>query len=231
MSRTVTDRLEASRQSSPEAPVRRSQLVLLTSIAILGAACGGEDQSSPRTSRAVESTQQLATLEGLLPGELGSVRLRREAFTGSAWLRASPEEAFSPEVSVDISRFLERLRKPSSDLTVAWAIAQSGPKVVAYQVRGATAQALVDAYVGAIRERLSRGTLGSPDVCCGERRSPSPLTASRQAGDTCMRTTEFSLRRGPITSVRASSPSSSRAFRETTRPRRRGASRRSQLPA
>jgi hypothetical protein len=159
MSRTVTDRLEASRQSSPEAPVRRSQLVLLTSIAILGAACGGEDQSSPRTSRAVESTQQLATLEGLLPGELGSVRLRREAFTGSAWLRASPEEAFSPEVSVDISRFLERLREPSSDLTVAWAIAQSGPKVVAYQVRGATAQALVDAYVGAIRERLGRGTL------------------------------------------------------------------------
>jgi hypothetical protein len=131
----------------------------LTSIAILGAACGGEDQSSPRTSRAVESTQQLATLEGLLPGELGSVRLRREAFTGSAWLRASPKEAFSPEVSVDISRFLERLRKPSSDLTVAWAIAQSGPKVVAYQVRGATAQALVDAYVGAIRERLGRGTL------------------------------------------------------------------------
>lgn len=159
MSRTVTDRLEASRQSSPEAPVRRSQLVLLTSIAILGAACGGEDQSSPRTSRAVESTQQLATLEGLLPGELGSVRLRREASTGSAWLRASPEEAFSPEVSVDISRFLERLRKPSSDLTVAWAIAQSGPKVVAYQVKGATAQALVDAYVGAIRGRLGRGTL------------------------------------------------------------------------
>jgi hypothetical protein len=87
------------------------------------------------------------------------VRLRREAFTGSAWLKASPEQAFSPEVSVDISRFLERLGKPSSDLSVAWAIAQSGPKVVAYRVRGATAQALIDAYVGAIRERLGRGTL------------------------------------------------------------------------
>jgi hypothetical protein len=159
MSRTVTDGLAASPHSSPEARVRRSQLVLLTSIAILGSACGGEDRSSPPTTTAVKSTQRLATLEGLLPGELGAVRLRREAFTGSVWLRASPEEAFSPEVNVDISRFLERLRRPPSDLTVAWAIDQSGPKVVAYQVKGATSQALADAYVGAIRERLGRGTL------------------------------------------------------------------------
>jgi hypothetical protein len=65
----------------------------LTSIAILGSACGGQDRSSPPTTTAVESTPRLATLEGLLPGELGTVRLRREAFTGSVWLRASPEEA------------------------------------------------------------------------------------------------------------------------------------------
>jgi hypothetical protein len=87
------------------------------------------------------------------------VKLRRESFAGSVWLRARPEEAFSPEVSVEGSRFLELLHKAPSDLTVAWAIAEDGPKVVAYRVRGATAKALVDAYVGAIRERLGQGPL------------------------------------------------------------------------
>jgi hypothetical protein len=87
------------------------------------------------------------------------VELRREAFTGSVWVRASPEEAFSPEVSVDVSRLLERLHRRSSDLTVAWALAESGPKVVAYRVNGTTAEALLSAYVGAIREQLGGGPL------------------------------------------------------------------------
>jgi hypothetical protein len=133
-------------------------LVLLASIGFLCSACGGERSTSP-TSAAADSNQQATTLERLLPGELGAVKLRSEAFPGSVWLEASPEEAFSPEVSVDISRFLERLHRPSSDLTVAWATAESGPKVVAYRLRGATARALINAYVGAIRERLSPGKL------------------------------------------------------------------------
>jgi hypothetical protein len=137
-------------------------LVLVAVIAILCSACAGRQHtSSSTTSSAANRNRQLATLQRLLPSKLGPTKLRKEAFTGEAWLKASPEEAFSPEVSIDASRFLERLEKRASDLTVAWAIAENGvgPKVVAYRVTGATAEALVDAYVAAIRERLSPGKL------------------------------------------------------------------------
>jgi hypothetical protein len=132
------------------------RLVLLALIATLCSACVGGERASSTASSAVDSKEQLATLERLLPDELGAMKLRKEAFTGRAWVTASPEEAFSPEVSVDVARFLELLQKHGSDLTVAWAIAENGvgPKVVAYQVRGARARALVNAYVGAIRESL-----------------------------------------------------------------------------
>jgi hypothetical protein len=123
-------------RSRKAAAARRGQLVLLISVT-------------------VDRTQPLTTLKRLLPSQLGVAKLRKEAYTGRVWLTASPEETFSPEVSVDVSGFLERLHRRASDLSVAWALAGSGPKVVAYRVRCTTAKALVDAYVGAIRERLS----------------------------------------------------------------------------
>jgi hypothetical protein len=142
-------------RSRKAAAARRGQLVLLISIAFLCSGCDGRDRPPSRTSVTVDRTQPLTTLKRLLPSQLGVAKLRKEAYTGRVWLTASPEETFSPEVSVDVSGFLERLHRRASDLSVAWALAGSGPKVVAYRVRCTTAKALVDAYVGAIRERLS----------------------------------------------------------------------------
>jgi hypothetical protein len=111
---------DAPHRSHDVATFSRGWLVLLISIAILCSACAGGQRSSSTTSAPVNSDRQLATLERLLPSRLGAMRLRREAFTGRVWVKASPEGAFSPEVSVDVSRFLERLEKRASDLTVAW---------------------------------------------------------------------------------------------------------------
>jgi hypothetical protein len=89
----------------------------------------------------------------MLPRELGGIKLRRRAFTGKLWLKARPEENFSPEVNVDSSTFLESLGKQPSDLTAAWAVSGAGPKVVAYHVRMTSTKRLVAAYVHAIRRR------------------------------------------------------------------------------
>jgi hypothetical protein len=121
-------------------------IVVLSLVIVVVAACGGESDSTSATARA-----RGELLASFLPRELGETELRKEAFTGPEWLKASPETAFSPEVSVDASTFLGALRKPPSDLTVAWALSGEGPKVVGYRVVGASAHALVAAYVKAIR--------------------------------------------------------------------------------
>jgi hypothetical protein len=129
-------------------------IALLLLAVVVVPACGGGPDTSSVTSRA-----RAELLASFLPSELGRTELRKEAFSGSAWLKASPETAFSPEVSVDAATFLEELRKPSSDLTVAWALSGEGPKVVGYRVVGTSAKALVDAYVDAIRAEADPTTI------------------------------------------------------------------------
>jgi hypothetical protein len=63
-----------------------------------------------------------ASLAKLLPDEVGGAELHREAFTGKVWLKSRPQQFFSPEVRANVSKFLERLRKSPSDLSVAWAL-------------------------------------------------------------------------------------------------------------
>ena len=76
-----------------------------------------------------------AGLAKLLPDEVSGAELHREAFTGKVWLKSRPQQFFSPEVRTNVSKFLERLRKSPSDLSVAWALLPGGvPKVVAYRV-------------------------------------------------------------------------------------------------
>lgn len=116
-------------------------LVVLVSLALVLAGCGGKEAS--------EST----SLAKLVPDELGGAKLRKESYTGKVWLKAGPEVSFAPEVSADISTFLNRLRKSPSDLSVAWALSDDGPKVVAYRVIGTDADALVKSFVGAVRKR------------------------------------------------------------------------------
>ena len=82
--------------------------------------------------------------------------LHREAFTGKVWLKSRPQQFFSPEVRANVSKFLERLRKSPSDLSVAWALSPDGvPKVVAYRVRGASADTLVASQAEARRRRFA----------------------------------------------------------------------------
>jgi len=90
------------------------------------------------------------SLEQLLPISLRGTRLTRETFRGDVWLRAAPEEAFQPEVKVDLRRFLAELHLPSSALTVAWGIAPDGPKVVAYQITGVASDRLLSAFIRAV---------------------------------------------------------------------------------
>jgi hypothetical protein len=113
-------------------------LVLLTSVL---AGCGGKG--------APEST----SVAKLLPNELGGAKLRKESYPGKVWLKARPEVSFAPEVSADISVFLNRLRKSPADLSVAWALSDDGPKVVAYRVIDTDANALVKSFVEAVRGR------------------------------------------------------------------------------
>jgi hypothetical protein len=105
------------------------------------------------------------------------MRLRREAFTGRVWVKASPEGAFSPEVSIDVSRFLERLEKRASDLTVAWAIAENGvgPKVVAYRVRGLPRKHWSMHTSRRSESGWARRSSAWPNAHCGGRRSLSAL--------------------------------------------------------
>jgi hypothetical protein len=93
-----------------------------------------------------------APIAELLPRTLDGVRLRRETFRGTVWLEAAPEETFQPEVDVDLRRFLAHLDRPASALTVAWATAPDGPKVVAYRVTGMTANRLLRAFVRALAD-------------------------------------------------------------------------------
>ena len=97
-----------------------------------------------------------ASLAKLLPDEVGGAELHREAFTGKVWLKSRPQQSFSPEVKANASKFLERLRKSPSDLSIAWALLPDGvPKVVAYPVRGACADTLVASYAEALRRRFA----------------------------------------------------------------------------
>jgi hypothetical protein len=96
-----------------------------------------------------------ASLAKLLPDEVGGAELHREAFTGKVWLKSRPQQFFSPEVRANVSKFLERLRKSPSDLSVAWALLPDGvPKVVAYRVRGASADTLVASYAEALEAKI-----------------------------------------------------------------------------
>jgi hypothetical protein len=91
-----------------------------------------------------------APIAQLLPTTLGGVRLERETFAGKVWLEAAPEETFQPEVKVELSRFLENLDQPTGALSVAWATAPDGPKVVAYRVTAVEGDALLRAFVRAV---------------------------------------------------------------------------------
>src|SRR5262245_9718768 len=89
----------------------------------------------------------------LLPDEVG------EAAPGGlhwkVWLKSRPQQFFSPEVRAGVSKILERLRKSPSDLSVAWALLPDGvPKVVAYRVRGASADTLVASYAEALEAKI-----------------------------------------------------------------------------
>ncbi len=116
-------------------------LVVLFSLTAVLAGCGGKGAS--------EST----SLAKLVPNELGGTKLRKESYTGKVWLKARPEVSFAPEVGADVSKFLNRLRKSPSDLSVAWALSDDGPKVVAYRVIGTDADALGKSFVEALPER------------------------------------------------------------------------------
>jgi hypothetical protein len=97
-----------------------------------------------------------ASLAKLLPDEVGGAELHREAFTGKVWLKSRPQQFFSPEVRANVSKFLERLRKSPSDLSVAWALLPDGvPRVVAYRVRGAS---------GGHARGVVRGSTGGEDL-------------------------------------------------------------------
>ncbi len=112
-------------------------------------------------------TKGAASLANLLPNKVGGIELHREAFTGRVWLKSRPQQFFSPEVRADVPKFLERLRKSASDLSVAWALSPDGaPKVVAYRVRGARADTLVTSYVEALeaRIRLAKTVFSGKDV-------------------------------------------------------------------
>jgi hypothetical protein len=96
-----------------------------------------------------------ASLAKLLPDEVGGADLHREAFTAKVWLKSRPQQFFSPEVRANVSKFLERLRKSPSDLSVAWALLPDGvPEVVAYRVRGASADTLVASYAEALEAKI-----------------------------------------------------------------------------
>jgi hypothetical protein len=112
-------------------------------------------------------TEGGAGLANLLPVEVGGVELHREVFTGEIWLKSRPQQFFSPEVRANVSKFLERLRKSPSDLSVAWALSPDGvPKVVAYRVRGASADTLMVSYAEAVeaRIRLAKTVVSGKDV-------------------------------------------------------------------
>jgi len=89
-------------------------------------------------------------LANVLPTKLGGVRLKRETFSGRIWLRATPEESFQPEVDVEVTRFLALLHRRADALTVAWAIAPEGPKVVAYRVTAGESETLLSSFIQAI---------------------------------------------------------------------------------
>jgi hypothetical protein len=108
-----------------------------------------------------------ASLANLLPDEVGGAELHKEAFTGKVWLKSRPQQFFSPEVRANVSKFLERLRKSPSNLSVAWALSPDGvPKVVAYRVRGASADTLVASYAEALEAkiRLAKIVVSGKDV-------------------------------------------------------------------
>jgi hypothetical protein len=91
-------------------------------------------------------------LDELLPETLGDATLRREEFTGTEWLAAGTEQFVQPELRLDVQRFLTLLDREPSDLTVAWALAPDGPKVIAYRVRGGGGAELIRAHVRAVAE-------------------------------------------------------------------------------
>ena len=82
-------------------------------------------------------------------------------------MKSRPQQFFSPEVRANVPKFLERLRKSVSDLSVAWALSPDGvPKLVAYRVRGASADTLVTSYAEALeaRIRLAKTVFSGKDV-------------------------------------------------------------------
>jgi hypothetical protein len=125
----------------------------------------------PPTAGRVQPAEGLAAR---LPDTLGGVRLRTEAFTGPEWLQARPESSFQAELDVDLARFMRSLDRSARDLSVAWALAPDGPKVVAYRVLGVDAKELVSAYVGAVRTeiRARRIQLAGKQVTLTVRVSP-----------------------------------------------------------
>jgi hypothetical protein len=88
--------------------------------------------------------------EQLLPEQLAGATLRREEFTGSEWLAAGTERFVQPELRLDVVKFLTLLDRDSSDLTVAWALAPDGPKVITYRVREAADRRLIRAYADSV---------------------------------------------------------------------------------
>jgi hypothetical protein len=92
-------------------------------------------------------------LERTLPSSLRGVALERSSFAGDQWLRASPEAAFQPELRADIPAMLTELDAPASALTVAWATAPDGPKVVAYQITGVDGDTLRRSFLHSIPAR------------------------------------------------------------------------------
>jgi hypothetical protein len=121
----------------------------------------------------------------LLPAELGGVRLDRETFRGSVWVRAAPEETFQPEVDVELMRFLKFLDEPPSALIVAWATAPEGPKVVAYRVTGIRGDALLSSFVQAVRGvRTMRRHIAGKQVAVAASGVPGRLGYLYANGDT-----------------------------------------------
>jgi hypothetical protein len=96
-----------------------------------------------------------ASLAKLLPDEVGGAELHREAFTGKVWLKSRPQQFFSPEVRPTSRNSWNAFASPLSDLSAAWALSPDGvPEVVAYRVRGASADTLVASYAEALEAKI-----------------------------------------------------------------------------
>jgi hypothetical protein len=125
------------------------------------------------------------SIENVLPSRLGGVRLEREAFKGTVWVKAAPEETFQPEVAVELPRFLGSLHQPARALTAAWGMATEGPKVVAYRVTGVDGDELLRSFVRAVtRIRTANRQIAGREVTVANSGVPGRLGYLYASGDT-----------------------------------------------